>query len=136
MRRAALAVLVALLAGGAVLFIGAASERQTLAAGLALAAVGLPMLIVSRVHLGRAFSVMPRATTLVTKGVYSKIPHPMFAFLDLALLGVVIALRRQWLIVIWLGLVLAHAWAAKREAKVLEGAFGDAYRNYRARTWW
>jgi len=136
MRRAALAVLIALLAGGAALLIGVASERQTFVVGLVLAAAGLPMLVVSRVHLGRAFSVMPRATMLVTGGVYSRIPHPMFAFLDLALLGVVIALRRQWLVAIWLGLVLAHVWAAKREAKVLEGAFGDAYRSYRARTWW
>jgi protein-S-isoprenylcysteine O-methyltransferase Ste14 len=136
MRTVGLASLIVLLAVGAVVFVLAAGERQTLVVGLALAAVGLPMLVVSRIHLGRAFSVAPKATTLVTTGVYSRIPHPMFAFLDLALLGAVIALRMPWLILIWLALVLAHVWAATREAKVLEDAFGDAYRNYRAKTWW
>jgi protein-S-isoprenylcysteine O-methyltransferase Ste14 len=136
MRRIVLAIVIVLVATGAGLFIGAASERQTLVVGATLAAIGVPLLLLSRVQLGRAFSVKPRATTLVTTGVYSKIPHPMYAFLDLALLGAVIALRRQWLIVVWLGLVLAHCWAARREGKVLETAFGEAYRTYRAQAWW
>jgi protein-S-isoprenylcysteine O-methyltransferase Ste14 len=136
MRQLVLALVIVLLATGAVLFIGAAGERQTFVVGAALAAIGVPMLVLSRVHLGRAFSVKPRASTLVTTGVYSRIPHPMYAFLDLALLGAVIALRRQWLIVVWLGLVLAHVWAARREARVLEAAFGEAYRKYRAQAWW
>jgi protein-S-isoprenylcysteine O-methyltransferase Ste14 len=63
-------------------------------------------------------------------------PHPMYVFLDLALLGVAVASRQAWLLVIWGGLVLAQAWQAQREAKVLEQAFGDAYRDYRRRTWW
>jgi len=64
------------------------------------------------------------------------VPHPLYAFLDVALLGLVIALRIPWLVLVWLALVGAHAWAARREAKVLEAAFGNAYRHYRARTWW
>ena len=28
------------------------------------------------------------------------------------------------------------AWAARREVRVLERAFGDAYREYRTKTWW
>ncbi len=136
MGRTVLAIVIVLLAAGAGLFIGAAGQRQTLVVGVTLAAIGIPLLLLSRVQLGRAFSVKPRATTLVTTGVYSRIPHPMYAFLDLALLGVVIALRRQWLIAVWLGLVLAHCWAARREGKVLEAAFGEAYRKYRAQAWW
>jgi protein-S-isoprenylcysteine O-methyltransferase Ste14 len=60
----------------------------------------------------------------------------MYAFLDLALLGMVIAVRQPWLLVPWLGLAAVQAWQAAREAKVLEQAFGDAYTQYRARTWW
>jgi protein-S-isoprenylcysteine O-methyltransferase Ste14 len=37
---------------------------------------------------------------------------------------------------VWLALVVVHSWAARREARVLGQAFGDAYREYRAKTWW
>lgn len=136
MRRAVLVLVIGLLATGAFLIIREGTERQTLVVGATLGAIGLPLLILSRLQLGRAFSVAPKATSLVTNGVYARIPHPMYAFLDLTLLGVVIALRQQWLIAVWLGLVLVHAWAARREAVVLERAFGEAYRTYRAHAWW
>lgn len=136
MRRAVLVLVIGLLAISAFLSIREGTERQTLVAGATLVAVGLPLLILSRLQLGHAFSVAPKATTLVTNGVYARIPHPMYAFLDVALLGVVIVLRQQWLIAVWLGLVLVHAWAARREAAVLERAFGEAYRTYRAHAWW
>lgn len=136
MRKVALAALIGLLAGCAVLVIRTATGRQALAVGAALGGIGLPLLVVGRLQLGRAFSMAPKATALVTRGLYSRIPHPMYAFLDVALLGVVIAIGREWLVAAWLGLVAAHVWAARREARVLEAAFGQAYRDYRARTWW
>jgi protein-S-isoprenylcysteine O-methyltransferase Ste14 len=94
------------------------------------------VLVLSRVQLGSSFSIGPQAKTLVTHGLCSKIPHPMFTILDIALLGVVIAHRLPWLLGAWLALVAIHALASKREARVLENAFGDAYREYRTRTWW
>ena len=47
-----------------------------------------------------------------------------------------VEVRQPWLVLPWLALVAIHAWAARREARVLERAFGDAYREYRANTWW
>jgi len=41
-----------------------------------------PLMALARIQLGKAFSVAPKATTLVTHGLYSKIPHPLFVFLD------------------------------------------------------
>jgi len=98
--------------------------------------IGLPLLALSRSQLGKAFSVAPRASTLVTHGLYSKIPHPMYAFLDLALLGVIVAVGQEWLVAAWLGLLALQAWQAGREARVLEQAFGDVYRKYRGQAWW
>ena len=136
MRKALLALTVAAAAMAAVVVIDQASERFCHVAGAMLGAIGIPLLIVSRIHLGRAFAITPKATVLVSSGVYAKVPHPLYAFLDVALIGLVIALRIPWLVLVWLALVGAHAWAARREAKVLEAAFGDEYRNYRAQTWW
>ena len=131
-----LVIVILLLAAGAVLVTMKGTRRQSLAAGTGLMIVAVPLLLVSRIQLGRAFSVAPKASILVTHGLYSKIPHPMYAFLDLALLGVIIALRAPWIVIPWLILVTVQGWQARREARVLEQAFGDAYRKYRAQAWW
>jgi len=136
MRRALLVVVIALAATTAFVIIERATDRLNVVVGGAVAVIGLPLLLLSRVQLGRAFSVAPKATSLVTGGIYSKIPHPMYVFLDLFLLGLVIAGRRQWLVGVWLALVAVQSWQAGREANVLEQAFGDGYRKYRAQTWW
>ena len=135
-RRVVLAVVVALLVVGAFLLIRRGTRPESLVVGAALILVGLPLLAAGRRQLGSAFSMAPRAKGLVTSGLYSKIPHPMYVFLDMALLGGIVVLRQPWLLVVWCGLVAIQVWQARREAKVLEQAFGDAYRQYRARTWW
>jgi protein-S-isoprenylcysteine O-methyltransferase Ste14 len=136
MRAGALMAAAIVLALGALVLVREGTQQQALFAGGLLLLVGLPLLGLARRQLGRAFAVTPQAKGLVTRGLYSKIPHPMYVFLDLALLGAVIALRQAWLLVIWAGLVLVQVWQARREAKVLEQAFGDTYRDYRRRTWW
>jgi protein-S-isoprenylcysteine O-methyltransferase Ste14 len=136
MRSAVLVAVVVLVALGAAAFIRQGTSQDTLLGGGLAVLVALPLLGLARRQLGSAFSVGPRARALVTHGLYARIPHPMYLFLDLALLGVVVALRQAWLIVIWVGLVVVQAWQAQREAKVLEQAFGDTYRDYRRRTWW
>jgi protein-S-isoprenylcysteine O-methyltransferase Ste14 len=136
MRRVYLVLIIALATVAAFAAIEWATPLQALVAGGLLTAAGVPLMALSRIQLGEAFSVAPRATTLVTHGVYSRIPHPLYAFLDMALLGLVIALRRQWLLGPWLVLIAAHSWAARREASVLARAFGEEYRKYRANTWW
>jgi protein-S-isoprenylcysteine O-methyltransferase Ste14 len=68
--------------------------------------------------------------------LYSRIPHPMYVFLDIFLLGTIIMVRQTWLLLIWGALIVLQAWQAKREETILEKAFGDEYREYRERTWW
>jgi protein-S-isoprenylcysteine O-methyltransferase Ste14 len=136
MRKARLVCVVALLAAGALVVITGFDRVVALWISGALVLVGVPLMALARVQIGSAFAVAPKAKALVTHGLYAKIPHPLYVFLDVALLGVVIALRQPWLVAPWLALVALHAWAARREARVLERAFGDAYRQYRAKTWW
>lgn len=136
MRTAVLPTLAVLLAVGAGALIEQGTSRATLVAGGVLVLVGLPLLVLARWQLGGAFAFTPQAKGLVTHGLYSRIPHPMYVFLDLSLLGGIIMLRQAWLIVVWAGLVVAQVLQARREAKVLERAFGDTYREYRKVTWW
>lgn len=136
MQRVRLAVVVAFLALGAVALIRLGSREVTLVVGGVLTVVSLALLVLARVQLGSSFTVLPEARELVTRGLYRRIPDPLFAFLDLALVGVIIVARQPLWLFLWVILVMAHVWASRREAAVLEQAFGDAYRAYRKSTWW
>ncbi len=136
MRRVRLAVVVVLLALGAVALIRLGSPVTCMIAGGLLTIVSLALLVVARVQLGSSFTILPEARTLITHGLYRRIPDPLFAFLDVALVGVIISIRQPWWLGLWAILVMAHVWRSRHEAAVLEQAFGDAYRAYRRSAWW
>jgi protein-S-isoprenylcysteine O-methyltransferase Ste14 len=91
--------------------------------------------IISRYTLGRSFSIVPKATALVTSGVYSRIRNPIYVFGEIFLIGVALLLERPKLLLIMLVLIPVQVLRARREAAVLEAKFGDSYREYRKRTW-
>ncbi len=100
--------------------------------------VGLPSLVLtiaSRRQLGKSFSVMPEAKGLVTTGVYSKIQHPMYFFLDLFLLALLLALNSASLLWIWALLVILQVLQSRREEAVLRASFGAEYEAYIRQTW-
>jgi protein-S-isoprenylcysteine O-methyltransferase Ste14 len=136
MRVVAVLVVVTLLGLSSLALIWHGTQEAALITGAILFVTALPLLAVSRRQLGEAFSVGPQAKILVTHGLYSRIPHPMYAFLDLALLGVVTMIRIPWLLIVWVGLMAVQALQARHEARVLEQAFGEAYSSYRRRTLW
>jgi len=136
MRRVGLLAAILTAGLGALALVQKGTNQQTLLTGGLLVAVGLPLLARSRRQLGSAFAIAPQAKKLVTQGLYARIPHPMFVFLDLVLLGGIIVARRRWLLVMWATLIAVQVWQARREASVLEAAFGDTYRAYRTRTFW
>jgi protein-S-isoprenylcysteine O-methyltransferase Ste14 len=104
-------------------------------AGAALAVVGLLLVLVARVQLGRSFSVSAQAKKLVTTGLYSRIRNPIYLFGAICLAGVVIAVGRPILLLVLVALIPMQVVRARKEAQVLTEAFGDEYRRYRAQTW-
>jgi protein-S-isoprenylcysteine O-methyltransferase Ste14 len=117
------------------LLIGRGTVLVAQVLGGLLAIVSLAFLVAARIQLGEAFAVAPRAKLLVTGGLYSRIRHPMYLFLDLSLLGLILGLRLPILLLAWIAVVVVQSWQAAREDRVLEEAFGDAYREYRCGTW-
>jgi protein-S-isoprenylcysteine O-methyltransferase Ste14 len=103
--------------------------------GLVVALIGLAGVILSRYTLGRSFSTAPKATALVTSGIYSRIRNPIYISGMIFLIGVAFIVERPKLLAILLVLIPTQILRARREAAVLEAKFGDAYREYRRRTW-
>jgi protein-S-isoprenylcysteine O-methyltransferase Ste14 len=103
--------------------------------GTLLVLAGIGFIALARYQLGKSFSAKPEAHKLITTGLYSKIRNPIYVFGMVLITGVILVLQRP---VLWLVLVvalIAQTIRARREARVLEAAFGDAYREYRRKTW-
>jgi protein-S-isoprenylcysteine O-methyltransferase Ste14 len=78
---------------------------------------------------------MPEARGLVTSGLYSRIMHPMYFFVDLFLIGLVVIIGWPVLVGAWTLLVIVQSLQARREERVLSEAFGTQYDAYANRTW-
>ena len=103
--------------------------------GAILAVIGYALVLTARVQLGESFSVQPKATGLITHGLYSRIRNPMYVFVDLMLFGLTLALQMYWLLVILAVLAILQVRQARNEAKLLQEKFGQTYLDYRSQTW-
>jgi protein-S-isoprenylcysteine O-methyltransferase Ste14 len=103
--------------------------------GLALAVFAFFLWATARLQIGGSFSVAPTAKALVTRGIYSRIRNPIYVFGMLWIAGLILAIGRPWWLLILLVLAPMQVARAKKEARVLEEKFGDAYRAYRRRSW-
>lgn len=79
--------------------------------------------------------VSPRATTLVTHGLYSRIRNPIYVFGLLLIAGLILYLDHPRLLLILLPVIPLQIIRARRESQVLQAHFGDAYRQYKSNTW-
>ena len=104
-------------------------------AGLVLAATSFALVIVSRLQLGKSFAVTPQAKDLVTHGLYSRLQHPMYMFVDLTVCGIALALHNWYVLLLLIVLVVMQTKNAGRECKALQAKFGERYETYRRATW-
>jgi len=103
--------------------------------GAVLAVAGYSLFVTARLQLGKSFAVTPQAKELVTLGLYSRIRNPIYVFVDVMIFGSILALRLYWLFALFPLLVAMHVIRARREGKVLQEKFGQAYLDYRDETW-
>ena len=103
--------------------------------GAVIAGASLAGLVAARLQLGSAFSVTAKAQKLVTTGVYARIRNPIYVFGGLFLVGAAILLGNWVLLLIVVALIPMQIVRARKEAQVLEQAFGEEYVRYKAQTW-
>jgi protein-S-isoprenylcysteine O-methyltransferase Ste14 len=112
---------------------GAWDLQRALGSGLMVA--GVVGIAIARFQLGKSFAIRAEAHKLITHGVYSKIRNPIYVFGALVIAGFVLVVHRPILWLLLLAVIAMQTIRARREAQVLESAFGDAYREYRRQTW-
>jgi protein-S-isoprenylcysteine O-methyltransferase Ste14 len=104
--------------------------------GLSIGAIGFVLWMLARQQLGKSFTVSAQAKALVTTGLYSKIRNPIYFFGGVAFVGVFLAWGNIYALVsVIIFYLLMQSLRARKESAVLEEAFGDEYRQYKARTW-
>ncbi len=103
--------------------------------GLLLALPSLGLWVVARLQLGSSFSVGAQAKQLVARGLYARIRNPVYVFGTLLITGLILYSGQLWWFLALLVLVPVQILRARKEAMVLEAAFGDEYRAWRTRTW-
>jgi len=105
-------------------------------AGAVLLAIGFVGWLTARLQIRRFFAVTAQAQGLVTTGIYSRIRNPIYFFGVVLFAGMALYLTLPWWVLpVMLLVVFMQVWRARNEARVLEAKFGDAYRHYRAKTW-
>jgi protein-S-isoprenylcysteine O-methyltransferase Ste14 len=106
-----------------------------LVVGLVLIVPSFVLWGLARHQLGDSFTSRAEARQLVTHGLYARIRHPIYLFAECMAIGIIIFLGLPMLFLVWVPAVIWQITRARRENRVLEDAFGDAYRRYRDQTW-
>jgi protein-S-isoprenylcysteine O-methyltransferase Ste14 len=87
-----------------------------------------------RVPLARTLVDDPPARALVTSGPYAVIRHPIYVAYSLAWLAAPLATHGPVASLLGIGAVVVYVIAARREERLLEDRFGEAYRQYKMGT--
>jgi protein-S-isoprenylcysteine O-methyltransferase Ste14 len=106
----------------------------TLAAGLAITALGLGFAVWARVHLGRNWSSRPTIRvghTLIRTGPYRVVRNPIYTGLLVGFTGTAIVIGAFWAFVLILFLTAAFLMRIREEEKLLVDEFAEEYEKYR-----
>jgi protein-S-isoprenylcysteine O-methyltransferase Ste14 len=104
-------------------------------AGLVLLIAGFVVWTIARFQLGASFTVTAQARQLVSRGLYSRIRNPIYAFGSCVIAGLILLLGHPLWLLIFVVIIPLQIWRARKEASALEAKFGEQYRAYRASTW-
>src|ERR1700678_1642383 len=88
--------------------------------GRALAVISFALVVLSRLQLGKSFAINPKANDLVTHGLYSRLRHPMYLFVDLIVCGIALAVHRWYVL-----LLLIFCCHCRREMPAKNGSCSE-----------
>ena len=103
--------------------------------GVFMTVVAFGFWIVARIQLGNSFSIAPKATALVTNGLYSKFRHPVYYASVLAVVGLCLFSGSELMYGALVFLIVLELLRIRREEKLLQATFGQEYKRYKLSTW-
>jgi protein-S-isoprenylcysteine O-methyltransferase Ste14 len=105
--------------------------------GAALVWAGVAFAIWARYHIGRYWSAsvaLKAGHELIRTGPYSRIRHPIYTGILLAVAGTALAVGKYRGIVAFAVILAGFVWKSKREEALLAGQFGAAFDEHRRLT--
>lgn len=105
--------------------------------GFALFGAGMLLLVVATVYLKGVFlgNIAPVTDRLVTTGPYRFVRHPLYVGMFVAAIGLAVAFRSRWGMLIAIVVFLpAGLWRARLEEEALAVKFGQVWESYARRT--
>lgn len=106
-------------------------------AGAGLTVLGLGFAIWARYHLGKYWSgtvALREGHELIRSGPYSRIRHPIYTGMLVAVFGGALAVGRYRALAGFVLVLLGFVWKSRREEHLLAGAFGDKFKEHRRQT--
>jgi protein-S-isoprenylcysteine O-methyltransferase Ste14 len=98
-----------------------------------LIGLGTAAAIVILARLGKSFSIMPEARTLVTSGAYAYVRHPLYSAEIVIVLGMILQYQQPWALIMGGAVIVLQVIRSLYEERVLSEAFPE-YAAYRTRT--
>jgi protein-S-isoprenylcysteine O-methyltransferase Ste14 len=109
---------------------------QLVGVSLAVGIAGLMLWMLSTFHLGKSLAVLPGADSLVARGVYRYIRHPIYVGITFTLLGLLFACGSVFgMVYLVIVVIPLNVYRARQEERVLAEKFGEHYLQYRNKTW-
>jgi protein-S-isoprenylcysteine O-methyltransferase Ste14 len=103
---------------------------------LAIGISGLTIWIAGMTCLGKALKVLPDANSIVAKGIYRFIRHPIYIGIVFTHFGLFFACGSKFGMIYTFFLIIPmNIIRAQLEEKALFSKFGDRYRSYHESTW-
>ena len=103
---------------------------------LAVGMSGLALWIAGMACLGKALKVLPEANSIVAKGIYRFIRHPIYVGIVFTHFGLFFACGSIFGIIYTFSLIIPlNIIRAQLEEKALLSKFGERYRTYHDSTW-
>jgi len=103
--------------------------------GLVLFFIGFPIWMKGLYDLGDSFGLLPVVKKLISKGIYSKIRHPIYFGSSLVNLGLSLYSLYWPIILLTLLLIAVQLFRIRKEENALMRKFGKSYTKYKKRTW-
>lgn len=115
-----------------------ASVRFVKPLGYAVFAGGMLLFVVCVIYLKRAFlgDVEPVTDELISTGPYRLIRHPLYLGMFMATIGLAVAFRSLWGMLITLAVFIpAGLWRARLEEEALAQSFGLEWKDYTTKSY-